>query len=65
MGTNLFMFRLGAYEDCLGKARMFLGNPYNKLSAAIFSNLMAKCKGQSENLLSGYMDFLRAKSLWQ
>jgi hypothetical protein len=37
--------------------------PYNKLSAAIYSNLMARCKSQSDKILSGYMDLLRAKSL--
>jgi hypothetical protein len=37
--------------------------PYNNLSAAIFSNLMAKAKSQTDKLLSGYMDYLRAQSL--
>lgn len=37
--------------------------PYNKLSAAILSNLAAKCKGETNRVLSGYMDLLRSKSL--
>jgi hypothetical protein len=55
--------RLGAYDDCLNKAQEFLLNPYSTLSAAILSNLLAKCKSQTDKLLSGYMDYLRAQSL--
>jgi hypothetical protein len=57
------MYRLGAYEDCITKAQEFIQKPYNKLSAAIFSNFMAKTKSQTDKLLTGYMDYLRAKSL--
>jgi hypothetical protein len=53
---------LGAYEDCLSRAEEFLLKPYNNLSAAIFSNLLAKCKGETNRVLSGYFDLLRAKS---
>lgn len=53
---------LGAYIDCLNKSQQYLQNPLNKLSGAIFSNFIAKCKVQNEDILSGYMDFLRAKS---
>ena len=39
------LFGLGAYEDCLDRALEFMETPYNKLSAAILSNMTAKCKG--------------------
>lgn len=48
--------------ECQTKAQQLLENPLTKLSGAIFSNYIAKCKIQNNEILSGYMDFLRAKS---
>jgi hypothetical protein len=61
--SDVLFVRLGAYEDCLTRAQDFLQKPYNNLSAAIFSNFIAKAKSQTDKLLSGYMDYLRARSL--
>jgi len=58
-----FVFRIGAYQDCLNKAESYLPKVNNNhLVSAFYSNYLAKCKAEQDIILDGYMDFLRAKA---
>lgn len=57
------LFGLGAYSDCANKAEELRQKPLNMLSEAILSNYLAKCKAELNDVLSGYMDLLRAHAI--
>ena len=57
------LFRLGSYQDCEVKAQALLEKGIDDhLVAASLSNYLAKSRAELDQILEGYMDFLRARA---